>query len=246
MTNSTVQDQEVDALLQHHVEAWTALSRLYLSPPDEDVLAQLRSPGMIEAWPLATDGDAQTRAGLGLVTGSNDDAEAVAADHRRLFVGPGRLLAAPYESVHVGEEKLLFDEATIRVREAYAAFGLAAPRLNREPDDHVGLELEFMATLARGAVDDPEQAGRYLTALAEFLTDHVGVWVPGFAMLVARQAQTDLWRGLGYLLAGTVEQAVRTFVPRGIADDRSERTDVGGHQVTDDRLAEPEESDEAT
>lgn len=214
-------DVAVADLLTRHAEAWTALSRLYLAPPSAAVLASLRAPEMAESWPLDTEAGSRTALGLSLVAGSTEDAETVGVDHRNLFVGPDRLRAAPYESVHVSEERLLFEESTLRVREAYAEFGLAAPHLNQEPDDHVGLELEFMATLAQRAVDDPDQAGRYLTALAEFIGEHVGAWVPGFADQVVAEARTDLWRGLGHLLAGTVELSLRTFAANLPAATRS-------------------------
>ena len=105
----------------------------------------------------------------------------------------------------------MFGEETLAVREAYARHGLAVPNLNQEPDDHIGLELEFLATLAVRAMDDPEQAGRYVTAISEFHRDHIDQWVPKLAGLIEGSAETDLYRGIGALLAGAAEQGSRVF-----------------------------------
>ena len=196
-------------ILDAFAAAWTVLSRVLLAPPTEVTLGTLRDPEMLADWPLS--GDAHTERGLALLRGSTEDEGAVKDDHRQLFVGPDKLPAAPWESVHRSPEGLTFEEETIAVREAYAEFGLAAPQLNREPDDHVGLELEFLATLAVRAMDDPEQAGRYVTAISEFHRDHIDQWVPKLAGLIEASAETDLYRGIGALLAGAAEQGSRVF-----------------------------------
>ncbi len=204
-------DAAVRSLVGRQAEAWTALSRLFLRPPDEAVLDALRQADTVALWPLDPALDEWTGVGLQLIAASTEDALSVKDDYQRLFVGPDKLQAPPYESVHVGDEKLLYEEATFAVRDAYAEFGLQAPDREREPDDHVGLELEFMATLLQRAEEDSAQAGRYLSALDEFLTGHAGVWLPGFSQQVMENAHTDVWRGLGHLLAGSIVQGMRTF-----------------------------------
>lgn len=61
--------------------------------------------------------------------------DVLGADYHRLFVGPGTMLAPPWESVHPSDEGLTFQDETLQVRQAYAEFGLTAPAVNREPDD---------------------------------------------------------------------------------------------------------------
>ncbi len=180
--------------------AWTALSRLLLRPPTASDLASVRDPELLAVWPLAR--DAATTRGLALLGASTEDEEQVRRDPHRLFVGPRPAPAPPYESVHRSRERLLFDTETLQVRGWYARFGVRAPRLHAEPDDHVGLELEFLAHLASlGAVAE----------LGEFVAEHVATWVPGFAALVVEHAETDFHRGVGHLLAGAIEQTAAEF-----------------------------------
>ena len=142
--------ERVDAL----AATWTVLARLLAQPPDEDVLTRLRSPDLLADWPGGADADASEGVQSLLKSAAEGEtAEAIGADYRRLIVGPGPALVNPYESVHLSIERLLFEEQTLSVRAAYARMGLAAPRLNREPDDHIALELEFLGTLAAWALD---------------------------------------------------------------------------------------------
>ncbi|GAB47092.1 TorD/DmsD family molecular chaperone [Mobilicoccus pelagius] len=184
--------------------AATALSRWFLTPPDAAALAALGEPGVLEDWPVPLD-DAG-RDGLRLLAGPHDAGE-VAVDHARLFVGPGHLRAAPYESVHTSEEGLLFEPETLDVRAWYHHYDLAAPREGREPDDHVGLELEFVATLASWAWEalergDTDAAAVFAEGARGFCETHLGQWGVGFAELAAREARTDFYRGVASLTSG--------------------------------------------
>jgi TorA maturation chaperone TorD/NAD-dependent dihydropyrimidine dehydrogenase PreA subunit len=99
----------------------------------------------------------------------------------RLFLGPGRPVAHPYESVY--REGRTMGESTLDVRRRLAGEGLA-PSGQTLPD-YVGIELAFMAHLAaREALDwdagDRDEALRRLIQEESFLRDHLGTWLPQF------------------------------------------------------------------
>ncbi len=207
MTPATGAGEALDAV----ASACAFLAHLLLRP-DAAVTASTLQPGLIDDWPLGRDAD--TAAGLvalAAATRAPADEEALRADYAALFVGPGPMLACPWESVHRGEEGLTFDRQTFEVRQAYAAFGRRAPRFNREPDDHVGLELAFVGELAASALEALEdgrdaEARRLAAGAATFCAEHLQPWVPGFAAQVAAGARTPLYRAVGLLLAGAVPQ----------------------------------------
>ncbi len=99
----------------------------------------------------------------------------------RLFLGPGRPVAHPYESV-VREGRTM-GETTLDVCRRLAEEGLA-PNRHSLPD-HVAIELGFMAHLAArealawgaGAQD---VALRLLQQQEAFLREHLGTWFPQF------------------------------------------------------------------
>ena len=153
-------------------------------------------------------------------------------DYTRLFMGPGQVLAPPWESVYRSPKRLLFQEPTAQVRVFYRRHGLEVPRLNQEPDDHFGLELAFMAVLAERTVAAVGKSGRSLSQtgaaraaggdgkgqegvgpnpvahlLAEqhrFLREHLGQWVNDFTQDVQKHAATVYFRGLALVARGLV------------------------------------------
>jgi TorA maturation chaperone TorD len=86
---------------------------------------------------------------------------------------------------------------------------LQTERFNREPDDHIGLELIFVAHLATMALNsmelnDQSAAEKYLQAQREFLFEHLLRWGPAWARLVNKHAETDFYRGLAHLTYGAL------------------------------------------
>lgn len=188
---SAIEIPEADERL---AAVWQVLSRLLLAAPDAATLAQVQDSDWLAGWPLA---GGRTAEALALVAEPVAPID-VSDDFRQLFEGPSRHLVAPYESVHRGEDRLLFDEQTFAVREAYEAAGLRAPKFNQEPDDHIGLELEFCARLLiAGAAADHDR----------FCAEHLLQWAPGFAAEVIERAETGFYRGVGMLLADALEVA---------------------------------------
>ena len=202
--------QEEQALAYHF------LGRCFYEPPRAEWLAALAGDRLFEAWPFPSRDDA-TAAGLALLNAfcaGWDPARlgALEWDFNRLFVGPGEMLAPPWESVHRSKTKLTFQEPTLQVRELYRRFGVAAPAIHREPDDHLGLELAFVATLsdhAAGAAarGDAAHLARCFQAQRDFLRDHLLAWAPACLALVEKHAETDYYRGGARLALGSLAES---------------------------------------
>lgn len=198
--------------LERLAAAWTVLARLIAAPPTPEALDEVRSAELLADWPLPA--GPRTDAGLALLAASaaaGEGAATVADDHFRLFRGPGRVAAPPWESVYRSTERLLFEESTFEVRAAYARFDLRAPNPNREPDDHIALELEFCATLLSRAVEalasgDAANAAELVAAHDAFCTEHLLVFGPEFFGVVEAAAGTLFYRGIGVLGADALAQ----------------------------------------
>jgi TorA maturation chaperone TorD len=135
--------------------------------------------------------------------------EALKADYTRLFIGLGTVLAPPWESVHLSREKLLFQEQTLEVRQWYHRFGLVTEKLNKEPDDHIGLELSFLSYLSSlclkaMAENDAARLEQILQAKRQFISEHTLKWAPGWCEQVEENASTDFYSGLAKLIRGTL------------------------------------------
>lgn len=194
---------QLDAL----AAGFTVLSRYHVQPPED--LAGFWE--LLDEWPLVgTDGAA---AGMALMREARDAGEtpdAVRDDHARLYGTMAVAKVPPYESVHRGEDRLVFDAHTLQVRESYRALSLQTARLHQEPDDHIGLEFEFMAHTCLRALDALEtgsdrDARRYLAVGGEFLRDHLQQWAPEMLRSVVEAAETRFMAGLAELSLGALE-----------------------------------------
>jgi TorA maturation chaperone TorD len=202
--------QEEQALAYHF------LGRCFYEPPRAEWLAAFAEDRLFEAWPFRS-GDDSTAAGLALLATfcrNWDPAQldALTWDFNRLFVGPGEMLAAPWESVYRSKTKLTFQDSTLQVRAVYERFGLRAPAIHREPDDHLGLELAFVAMLsdqaARAAAeDDATRLTRCFEGQKDFLRDHLLAWAPACLALVEKHAETDYYRGAALLTLGSLAES---------------------------------------
>src|SRR5690554_3404604 len=166
---------------------------------------------MLEEWPLPdTPGATQGLERLRAAKDAGEDAATIRADHAGLYGTMAVARVAPYESVHRGQDRLVFDDHTLQVREAYRTLSLQAPHLNREPDDHVGLELEFIAQSCLRALealdqDSDNDAQRYVRLGADFFRDHLAQWAPEMLGRVVAEAHTSFMAGLAHLTVGALE-----------------------------------------
>jgi TorA maturation chaperone TorD len=140
----------------------------------------------------------------------------ISDDYTRLFVGPGRLPAAPWESVYTNKDRAVFQMETVSVKNWYRSYDLVLASEYNEPADHIGLEFSFLAHLSKltiGASEmrDGAEVKKLIDAQRGFLSYHVLPWVPRWAADVLSNARTDLYRGLALLARGTAIEAGSFF-----------------------------------
>jgi TorA maturation chaperone TorD len=203
------------------------LGKAFYAAPDREWLDALVKDDIFAESPF---GSAQpdTQAGLTVLQAwsranrnglSPAALETLQAAYARLFIGPGPVVAPPWESVYFSDERLLFQRETFQVRAWYARFGLTVPNLHREPDDHIGLELSFVARLAELALQaiqahEQERLQEALEAQRRFLAEHVLTWGPGWCSRVEVSSGSEFYRGLALLTRGALsELSERLAVP---------------------------------
>ncbi|MCI1945149.1 TorD/DmsD family molecular chaperone [Clostridium luticellarii] len=113
-------------------------------------------------------------------------------DYYRLFLGPGRILAASWESVYENKDRLIFGKSELSVRRFYHEFGLEVNP--KEAADHLHFELSFMARLCDfGLRGDLQNITRILEAMEKFLKDHLCRWISTWKDSVKLHAETGFW-----------------------------------------------------
>ncbi|KYH32995.1 Tat proofreading chaperone DmsD [Moorella mulderi DSM 14980] len=201
--------------LQGRELIYSFLARIYQDGPAEDLLAALAGEKFLEELAASSRNEelaAGCRKMQAELTARASDLEAyrqeLQEDYNRLFFGPGHLEAPPWESVYRSKEHLLFGEETLAVREFYRSFGLESKKKNREPDDHLGLEMEFMAWLSQAAaakVQAGEDASEFLQGQRRFLKEHLEQWVPALCSDIQGAARTKFFRGLALFTRGWLQ-----------------------------------------
>jgi len=195
------------------------LSRIIFNYPDNEERTWLQSlinEDVFSDAPFAAEKD-ETKEGLLLLQNwgknglSNEVFEHMQTDYTRMFIGPGKVTVPPWESVYFGDDKLVFQEQTLGVRNWYRRFGLEAEKLHREPDDHIGLEMSFISHLATLGIQalneqDKNRFEEILDAKSEFFKNHLGKWALRWCFLVKENAQTDFYQGVAHLIHGAMSE----------------------------------------
>ena len=186
------QKQTLAALIQGRQAVYSVFHRVYGREPDKELLDLLTSADTKETFQLFSEegGDVFEKCGrfLGELQENRKEESFLSelqTEYMRLFVGPTKLVAPPWESVYRSKQALLFQESTLAVRQFYKKFGMEPEALMRVPDDSLGLETAFMEILCEKAnqaleQDDEKTLKHILDGQRIFLDSHLLVSIPKF------------------------------------------------------------------
>jgi len=179
------------------------LATVFRREPTVEFLCRLKTPELIVAF-----------AGVGVDLGDEfetekfaDIAADLAIEYTRLFLGPGKHIS-PHESVQLKRGSgILWGVETSAVRQSYrdAGFDLGETEINIP--DHISVELDFLALLAKAEADawtDQSQARTCETLYLQhdFVSQHLGKWAGAFCNKVEEQAAFAFYPAFANLLRG--------------------------------------------
>lgn len=138
--------------------------------------------------------------------------KSLVVDFSRLFIGPFKLLAAPYGSVYLEGAARLMGNSTMDVKSRYLKEGLDIA-VNEVPD-HIAIELEFIYLLIFKQMQairnsNHSQARKYLEKQSSFLNTHLGAWMPMFTDQVEKNANTLFYQKLARLTNSFITQDLK-------------------------------------
>ena len=195
---STVDDSEELA----RAELYGLLARLWLGPPDDDLLTQFRvavteapqSGGHLEApWQSLV---AAMRA---------TTSQAAASEYEALFGGVGKPEVFLYGSYYLAG--FLHEKPLALLRDDLALLGLERVETRGETEDHIACVFEVMRYLIAGddvAVSNLEQQRRFFRA-------HLQPWIEQMLDAVQAQPQALLWREVAALTRTFVQVETQGF-----------------------------------
>jgi TorA maturation chaperone TorD len=196
-------------ILQSRAATYGFLSQVYRQEVTASFLAQLVEQLTGEAEEEADSEGYQTlREYVVTIEGADIDGVRIdlASEYAALFLSVGRKPVFPFESVYTSPERLVMQEARDEVLAEYRKEGLDCIGEFREPEDHIAIELEFMAYLCQKAAEameagDKAAAAEVLQKQEGFLQRHLLVWVPDFCQDVQQAAKTGFYKGIAQITA---------------------------------------------
>jgi DMSO reductase family type II enzyme chaperone len=141
---------------------------------------------------------------------SLSDMKALRSAHILLFPPVSSQDVPGYETAYRGEGVFQQSALLADIAGFYRAHGLRAGGSDRERLDHITVELEFMALIARKEVfalqmEGPEEVEVCGQTARDFLQNHLACWAPAFGRRAAQVSAHPWYQAIGELLATWVE-----------------------------------------
>lgn len=203
---------ELGMLAEERSRIYWLLSRFFLVPPNADFLAELDAEPNTEASGAPDDVEAAlARLQQSLWTTPSEELQ---AEHLRLFGGvrEGYGPPPPYESLH--REGRLLGQSTEAVMAHYRGNGISLADEIAGPEDHLGIELKFVALLCheesrRWRDGDAASGHAVLLAQRKFIEEHLRAWVPAYCHRLRDSTRSPFFQAVAGLTAASIEQDAR-------------------------------------
>jgi len=129
-------------------------------------------------------------------------------EYNRLFAGPSKPQAYPYEEAFLNQSGWAVDSRRDIARE-YLQGGLKLAPGFKDSPDHISLEFEFMSHLCEKEMIERETRdvpgiASYQQQQRSFLENHIVNWVPAFLATVERSAVLNFYKSLARIARGFV------------------------------------------
>ncbi|XXJ19308.1 TorD/DmsD family molecular chaperone [Desulfovibrio caledoniensis] len=199
--------------------ALNLFARLFLEAPDQIFLSQIGEARVFDQWPLPCPdreaADALQFLRTALEPHGESRASAMNGEYNALFLSPDHAVPL-WESVWTTKDRLLFDGPMFDVRAQYARYGLASPNPDREPDDHIGLELSFLGGVMGCAAEslengDAEAARTHADVADAFLQQHLFAWAPRLLAAVAERGEAPIYGAVALLCGSVLDHAANVL-----------------------------------
>lgn len=198
-------------LIRNRENLYRFLSRLYREEVDDYLLNQMKLISFPDESPNFELSEGYKIVKNYIQNFSNNLLDDLSVDYARIFLGAGiaeTFAAFPYESVYTSSRKIIMQAARDQVKSIYTANGLR--KVDDRPEffeDHISLELEFMAFLCNKAqlILNNEKNSDILACFndqIDFLKGHLLNWICGFCNDVEKYANTDFYKGIGKITSG--------------------------------------------
>lgn len=134
----------------------------------------------------------------------------LAVEYARLFLGLGAGVYHPSESAYTTTTHFIMQQPRDSVMAEYRKALVDKVKEFPEPEDHVAMELQFMAHLC-GKAEEAMKGGQKIDAKKlletqrDFITNHLLVWVPKLANDIIKATTVDFYKAVAQITKGFIE-----------------------------------------
>jgi len=141
------------------------------------------------------------------------DYDKIINDHLELFGGKGKAKATPYSSVYMSSDHIMNDTLSIQVRKIYNAYGWKSQLEGKVPDDHLGIELQFINLLLSKypELEDGVCKNEISKDLIKFIYNYINPWINKWNRCVQDNAESNFYKGIAYLTVACIEDIYSTL-----------------------------------
>ena len=215
--------KEMKDLNQYREWMYRFLASVFIQEIDAPMLASLREmefPAFEETTiPWQQDLDAGFRLIESYLNGFEGKSEEeisalledLAADYAKVFLAAGDAAgkaAFPYESIYTGFDSAFGGSLQMNLSALYASKGLTMREdMFKIMEDHIGLELNYMAELLKEEADAEEVsvAEKLQSEQNEFFQSHLINWALQFAADIYKYTERDFYKGIARMTMGFME-----------------------------------------
>lgn len=196
-------NNEIFQVMSEREQLYRLQGRIYRREADRVLLDTLENIEINSNVTEIADGLSYAKSAI---KGSKDPLTDFAVDYARIFLGAGiakDTVAYPYESVYTSRDHLVMQDAYEQVVKIFRINGIG--KLDSDLyEDHVALELEFMAILCSRAMElikdgEEKELEENFDLQKTFLRDHILNWVPEFLDTVEKCPGSNFYKGFSIL-----------------------------------------------
>jgi putative dimethyl sulfoxide reductase chaperone len=205
-------------LLSNRENLYRFFARLYSIEVDDELFTHLSTMGF-----PAEGEDSELNEGYRMLADylrlpGSDQITDLAEDYKRIFLGTEFdecAAAYPYESAYGDQDPSMIQQLRDEVSTIYHDNGFDLTETNDIPEDHIALELEYMAYLCHDSktamlAEDWKYVCASLREQKSFLNRHLLNWTPEFCADIQKCAATNFYKAIAKITHGflCIEQAI--------------------------------------
>ncbi len=156
----------------------------------------------------------------------------LAVDYADIYLNHS-LHASPFESVWLDEDHLIQQEPMFQIREWFKRYGLKTENWRIRSEDHLVLQLQFIATLLDPQADISSKISKIpqlkrMQDATMFMDEHLLLWIEDFCRLVSQRCSTDFYASIAILTNAYIQElrdtlAEITAIKRPTAEEIEEK-----------------------